>query len=37
MTSNDELLEMSLPIYSSQRTELRQTLEKIILDIETQK
>jgi hypothetical protein len=34
MRRNKEVYDLSLPIYSSQRTELRDTLKKLILDIE---
>jgi hypothetical protein len=34
MTHTDEINEMTLPVYPSQRTTLRQELENIILDIE---
>jgi hypothetical protein len=34
MRRNKEVYDLSLPIYSSKRTELRDTLKKLILDIE---
>jgi hypothetical protein len=34
MIHTDEIHEMTLPVYPSQRTTLREELENIILDIE---
>lgn len=34
MTHTDETNEMTLPVFPSQRTTLREELEKLLLDIE---